>query len=184
VIQGAQNIIKKYRPIVAFEQHLTTDNYKEIITNLETFEYNVYLINEILPGCKFDCRNLIAFSKELKIDIERINDYLGSRVLLLMNQSVKESSEFFGDVYGTSMSGNVYKTVTGYKHKHKDLIIYAVYDSQYTKLIAVNKDGVWIEGRYLLGYVNISSACSISDAFDSAYGVETNKNAYTVGFQS
>lgn len=61
VIKGAENSIREYEPIIIFEQHITIDNYKEIVKYLNDRQYRVFMINEILPGCRPDCRNLIAF---------------------------------------------------------------------------------------------------------------------------
>ena len=60
VIQGMSDIIEKYQPIIAFEQHLNEDNILEITTYIKSKNYTVYMINETLPGCKLDCRNFLA----------------------------------------------------------------------------------------------------------------------------
>lgn len=78
VIEGASNIINIFRPIVAFEQHLESDNYKALSSHFKNLNYNVYLINETFNGCKPDCRNLIAFPNE-KTDsdlIKRLSEYV------------------------------------------------------------------------------------------------------------
>lgn len=65
VLTGASEIIEKYRPIIAYEVHLQTDKHVEDIKNLlKSKNYKVYLINEILPGCNFDCRNCLAIPSE------------------------------------------------------------------------------------------------------------------------
>ncbi len=64
VIQGAQKIISKFRPVICFEQHIETDNYGLIVQFLKDRNYRVFLINETLPGCNLDCRNFIAFPVE------------------------------------------------------------------------------------------------------------------------
>ena len=84
VINGSYNIINKFKPIIAFEQHLNTDNYTELINILKNKNYKVCLINEILEGNREDCRNFIAFplniyNDELKNNISNhinINDIL------------------------------------------------------------------------------------------------------------
>lgn len=65
VIIGANNIIDKFRPIIAFEQHLDTDNYIELSKHISDKKFVVYVINEVLPGCRSDCRNFIAFPNEI-----------------------------------------------------------------------------------------------------------------------
>jgi FkbM family methyltransferase len=85
VLKGSIYIIKKYNPIITFEQHLKIDNYNNILSFLNDLEYEVYLIDEILPGCRKDCRNSIAFPKNL-IDetfIQKINHHIGFKVLIL-----------------------------------------------------------------------------------------------------
>ena len=65
VIMGSINLINKYRPIIAFEQHLSTDNYYELVEYMNNIFYIVYCIDEILPGCRECCRNFISFPKEI-----------------------------------------------------------------------------------------------------------------------
>jgi FkbM family methyltransferase len=61
VIKGMSNIIDTYTPIITFEQHLEIDNILQIIEFLKSKNYIILMINEILPGCRLDCRNFIAF---------------------------------------------------------------------------------------------------------------------------
>ena len=63
VILGTQSIIEKSNPILVFEQHISNENPLKIITFLKSHYYEVFMINEVLPGCEKDCRNFIAFSK-------------------------------------------------------------------------------------------------------------------------
>tara|TARA_B100000131_G_scaffold79998_1_gene76739 strand:+ start:6403 stop:7209 length:807 start_codon:yes stop_codon:yes gene_type:complete len=72
VIEGSKNIIKTYRPIISFEQHIAREPYMEIVNRLTLDDYEVHLINETLPGCLPDCRNFIAFPTELEVDINKI----------------------------------------------------------------------------------------------------------------
>jgi FkbM family methyltransferase len=60
VIKGCLNIIEKYSPVIAFEQHLTSDDYIGLTEFLSNIGYKVYMINESLPGCNYDCRNFLA----------------------------------------------------------------------------------------------------------------------------
>lgn len=61
VIRGGLSIIEQYLPIITFEVHLEVDIHtKDIIKTLEELDYFVYMIYEILPGCRPDCRNFIA----------------------------------------------------------------------------------------------------------------------------
>lgn len=66
VLKGASNIISKDRPIIAFEQHISTENVMLVVDFLRTHHYRVYMVNEVLPGCNLDCRNFLAFPSDLK----------------------------------------------------------------------------------------------------------------------
>lgn len=65
ILLGSSHIIDTNRPIISYEQHLEIDNYNEILAYLNNKQYTVFLINEILPGCREDCRNSIAFPNEI-----------------------------------------------------------------------------------------------------------------------
>ena len=84
VILGAEQIIDTCRPIITFEQHLETDNYNLILEHLTNKNYVVYLIDEVLPGCRPDCRNSIAFPKETFEPniVNNIHEYLKKEILL------------------------------------------------------------------------------------------------------
>jgi FkbM family methyltransferase len=182
VVDGAQKLIDKYRPIITFEQHTTIDDYLGLTTRFVSMKYVVYLINEILPECRVDCRNFIAFPEEMRVDVSLINKSLGKPVLLLMNKTDPEHTSLVATVSGNAMSGNTFFNVKGYKHTSKPIRLYAVHDEHFTKIIATDETGNWVEGRYFLGFVNVSSAALISDAFDSAQGVQKSKNAYNINF--
>lgn len=64
VLQGSSKIIDTFRPIITFEVHLELDDYAGIVNYLKSHKYEIYMINEILPGCRPDCRNSIAFPSE------------------------------------------------------------------------------------------------------------------------
>ncbi len=75
VLQGAKDIIARDKPVILFEQHISADDATSLVTWLKGHGYAVYMINEVLPGCEHDCRNLIAFDasrqmpKELAVDL-------------------------------------------------------------------------------------------------------------------
>jgi len=77
ILNGTINLIEKYRPIIVWENHLTTDNYKSIILFFNKLNYNSFLINERFPNCRPDCRNLLSFPNDNTIsnEIKNINDY-------------------------------------------------------------------------------------------------------------
>lgn len=69
VIVGADKLINDYRPIIAFEQHLETDDYIGLCSYLRNKNFKTFLINETLPGCRIDCRNLIAIPHEKNYEL-------------------------------------------------------------------------------------------------------------------
>jgi FkbM family methyltransferase len=83
VIAGATSLIELCRPIIAFEQHLEQDPFLELSAHITEKGYTVYLINEVLPGCRPDCRNFIAFPNDSFDDkiVDVINGHLGQDVL-------------------------------------------------------------------------------------------------------
>ena len=60
VLKGAENIIKRDMPVITFEQHISKEKVSEIIKYLEELGYKNFMINEVLPGCNYDCRNFIS----------------------------------------------------------------------------------------------------------------------------
>ncbi len=85
VLKGGNNVINKYRPIITFEQHLNIDDTKIIKSFLEEKQYNIYMINEILPGCRPDCRNFLALPYDTKKNtniVNGINNYMGTSILV------------------------------------------------------------------------------------------------------
>jgi FkbM family methyltransferase len=83
-LRGASKLIDKCRPIIAFEQHLETDDYKGLSKYLNEKSYKVFMINEVLPGCRPDCRNFIGFPNERNPDlwVSIIHTYLNFQWLL------------------------------------------------------------------------------------------------------
>jgi len=61
VILGAMRVIKSSRPIIIFEQHISSENARIIINLLESMKYKIFMVNEVIPGNRIDCRNFIAF---------------------------------------------------------------------------------------------------------------------------
>ena len=62
VLVGAADLVEKYHPVIAYEIHTTkTELVKNIRTLLNSWGYSIYMINEVLPGCNYDCRNCVAF---------------------------------------------------------------------------------------------------------------------------
>jgi len=84
VILGANQIIDACRPVITFEQHLEIDNYDLILNHLLNKKYVVFLIDEIMPSCRTDCRNSIAFPEEIfdQTIVDGIHQYVGKEILL------------------------------------------------------------------------------------------------------
>lgn len=83
IIKGMSNIINVYKPIISFEQHLEIDNILEIINYLKDRNYIIFMINEVLPGCREDCRNFLAFQNSKKFEdvVKYLYSYFGDPTL-------------------------------------------------------------------------------------------------------
>lgn len=69
-LKGSIKIIDLYRPIVAYENHLELDKNIEKIKNFfKERKYIVRMINEVLEGCRPDCRNFLAIPEEIDNNI-------------------------------------------------------------------------------------------------------------------
>ena len=84
-IVGGNKLIDECRPIITFEQHLELDDYNTIVNHLNNKNYTVFLIDEVLPTCRPDCRNFISFPNEIYSDelMHNINNYIGNPILIL-----------------------------------------------------------------------------------------------------
>jgi len=84
ILLGSDKLIEECRPIISFEQHLEIDDYDLILKYLKKKNYTVFLIDEILPGCRHDCRNSLAFPNEIYKEsyVEYISNFLGKNVLI------------------------------------------------------------------------------------------------------
>jgi FkbM family methyltransferase len=76
VVKGAVKLIDTFKPVISFEQHTSTDDYIGLSKFLHTHGYDVFLIDEILPGCRSDCRNFFAYHHTSGIDATVINNAL------------------------------------------------------------------------------------------------------------
>ena len=76
VLKGGELLIDKYLPIITYEQHIELDDTEIIKTFLKNKKFIIYMINEILPGCRSDCRNMIAFPEHIHTEelIKEINE--------------------------------------------------------------------------------------------------------------
>lgn len=64
VLRGAQKIIDKSRPVITFEQHISKEDVGNVVSFLKEKNYDVFMINEVIPECNLDCRNFIAFDSQ------------------------------------------------------------------------------------------------------------------------
>lgn len=84
VVKGSAKIIEEFKPIISFEQHIESDDYKGLSKHLIEKGYRVWMIDEILPGCNPDCRNFLAFdSKDSEKITELINSEFKNKNLLI-----------------------------------------------------------------------------------------------------
>ena len=60
-------IIEKSKPTIVFEQLISKENTTVIFDFLRQYQYDIYMINEVLPGCELDCRNFIAFDSNKQL---------------------------------------------------------------------------------------------------------------------
>lgn len=179
VIKGSREIIKLFKPIISFEQHLDIDNYKELSIHLHKQGYNIYLINEILPGCRNDCRNFFAFPKNLKISINEINNNIGKNVLLsvLHWNNINYDSFYKATIYGDYMSNKTFENVKSIDYN--GMHIFCINDNNYTKIVVIDKNKKWLCGKYIHGEINILCKQSIINSFLTAHG-NVNKLQYNI----
>lgn len=74
VILGGEKLISETTPIITFEQHLEKENYMEIVRHLQAKKYTVFVIEEVLPGCYHDCRNIISFPERIMKEYPKIKE--------------------------------------------------------------------------------------------------------------
>jgi len=67
VLKGAQKIIIKDNPVILFEQHISQEDVSDVCKFLKGYDYRIFMINEVLPGCQLDCRNFLAIHKSKKL---------------------------------------------------------------------------------------------------------------------
>lgn len=60
VLKGALSLITRDLPVISFEQHISKENVNEVTSFLKSFNYRVFMVNEVLPRCDLDCRNFLA----------------------------------------------------------------------------------------------------------------------------
>jgi len=175
VIKGSEQIIELFKPIISYEQHLETCDYKGLSLHLYNKGYNIYLINEILPGCREDCRNLLAFPNDKGIPVGGINHSIGKNVLLsVLNwNNIPYSSLFTATLYGSSISKQ-FRNVRSVEYD--GMHIFCINDNNYTKIVVVDRNKNWVCSKRVQGEINIVCKQSIINAYLTAQGEETQEN--------
>ena len=84
VLEGSLEVINSSKPIVLFEQHIDIEDPFEIIDILKKFEYQTYMINEIIPDALTDCRNFLSVPRNLDI-----SPLIGLNKILGENKAIK-----------------------------------------------------------------------------------------------
>ena len=67
VLRGAGDLIEEDRPVVIYEQHISTEDLTPVSALLRNLNYKIFMFNEVVPGSALDCRNFIAIPSERKI---------------------------------------------------------------------------------------------------------------------
>jgi len=80
-LKGARDIIFKNKPVIIFEQHISSEDSRTLIKFLEDLNYKIFMINEVLPGCQLDCRNFIAFDRDKNLPLlPKVNHSEGTKM--------------------------------------------------------------------------------------------------------
>ncbi|MFQ5643938.1 MAG: FkbM family methyltransferase [Thiogranum sp.] len=75
VLTGSFEMIRKSLPVICFEQHIESDPVGEILAMLDGQGYSSYMLNEALPDCNLDCRNILSFPPTVDAgDVTRITE--------------------------------------------------------------------------------------------------------------
>lgn len=78
VLDGSSKLLEQCQPLIVWENHLNSDDYRGTINFLSLLGYKTYLINDNMIGCRDDCTNFFSIPnrmKSLSNSIETINNY-------------------------------------------------------------------------------------------------------------
>lgn len=67
VLIGSKNIVSQSKPIIIFEHHISDLHPKKLFSHIESLNYELYMINEVLPESRLDTRNFIAIQSDINI---------------------------------------------------------------------------------------------------------------------
>ena len=125
----------------------------------------------MLPGCRYCCRNFVAFHRDLNVNINDINIKIGKGVLLsVMNHNTV--------LYKSLASGNILKkdrfyTTTVAKNVRalqiastNGLCIYCTVFEGYTIMVVVDRNRRVVANKRMLGTININCSETILNCFE------------------
>lgn len=171
VIDGAIEIINDLYPIIAFEQHLATDNFLKLSVQLSKYRYKVYMIDEVLPGCMEDCRNFLAIPYHL---IEKVRDTLFVYINKLKPVTIPEEKVLYsGIMYGDYMGGKEYKNVLAISYNN--LYIFVTLGGEYTKMVSVDKNMKHVSSRYIDKAIALYNKTEIINAYEGSTNILSSK---------
>lgn len=75
VLRGAARIIAASQPIILYEQHLSDDDLDELFDWLSERGYSIFMVNEIIPDCRPDCRNFIAIPSGVDVPSDLVDQH-------------------------------------------------------------------------------------------------------------
>ncbi len=96
VLKGAMNIIAQSKPVILFEQHISSEDSSVILKIIREKGYAIYMINEVLPGFNLDCRNFIAVNKDIDI----------SNIVQIENSKGREEGVWYATLGGAVIPVN------------------------------------------------------------------------------
>lgn len=73
VIKGSKEVILRDRTVITFEQHISKENLELINEHIKSYDYRIFMINEVVPGNALDCRNFLALPREK--DLPTLNKF-------------------------------------------------------------------------------------------------------------
>ena len=174
VLSGAELVLAHFSPLLTFEQHLLRENYVSLSRWVEERGYKVFLINESLPGCFPDCRNLFAVPLSRVLLVEELNRELGTGALVPLalepRNAVPSVKRPFGVLGGTYFLCPV--RCPHPVHIENNCWIFSVHDLGRTKMVKAEvnwdkKAWKWLGARYILGLVQTDCDKVVTDTYNS-----------------
>jgi FkbM family methyltransferase len=86
ILKGADELFyHNGYPLITFEQHCDIDDVKSIVELLTSMNYRIFVINEVLEGCRHDCRNFIATPNTMNTTHAYIKMHFGDNSITEIN---------------------------------------------------------------------------------------------------